>query len=168
MPRPHRSADTAVLCGAPATRQALQDLPRHWGRRAKPDTVSGLTLVSPSPRAGEAANAENKCVFHALGLFRRVCGGWMKPPSQVGIPSGLPRPRGPDVLQALGAAGAEVPDSRRCQGPRSLGTHVPPASAAQAPPPVPLPPEPALGESTGGNVSFPWGPAAEFVRPDAK
>lgn len=107
MPRLQPSADTTPLCRAPATRQALRD-PRHcWGCRAKPQIVSGLTLGSPG---WGVANAENKCVFHALGLFRRVCGGWMKPPSQVGIPSELPRPRGPDVLQAQGGAGAEVPD----------------------------------------------------------
>lgn len=140
---------------------------RRCGRLAdaasKPRPVSGLSLVSPG---WGGASAQNKCVFHALGLFRHICGGWMKPPSQVGIPSGLPRPRGPDVLPALGGAGAEAPDRSPPRAPRG-SAGIPGASGGTClllpfprPSPEPSPGERARGESKG--------PPAGFVRLSAK
>lgn len=127
---------------------------------AAEQTQTSLRAESRLPGLGRC-QAQNKCVFHALGLFRRICGGCMKPPSQVGIPSGLPRPRGPDVLPALGGAGAEAPDGspprperqRRDSG--SFRRHVPPASTSQ-PLPRALTRRTSLGEATrpAGFVRF--------------
>lgn len=91
----------------------------------------------------------------------------MKPSSQVGIPSELPRPQGPDVLPALGGARelkcqTEPPSlpERQRQGLRELPDarafcfHFPsPSSGA------------FTGRASLGEIT---GPPAAFVRPSAK